>query len=154
ANPVPLSSLQLGQPAAGPSDSPVPAPVITETSTQEGAVVTPTEADTVGTQLWNAWVQARATRDIPALQALDAQPELSTDYADVCQYGCRGPELTLSTMSVTVPCQPSWPAEFLATATFTVNCSAADSPCDNTFVAVQAAPHAPWKIVAMADWSG
>ena len=158
AHPVSLDSLQLGgtvsPPPQQPDDSSLPAPVITDTSTDPGGVVTPTEASAVGTQLWEAWVQARVTRDITALRTLDAQPELSADWGYICQYGCRGPELSLSSMSVIVPRQTVWPAYFLATATFTVNCDATASPCDNTFVATQSAPHAPWKIAAMSNWSG
>ena len=156
-NAVPASALGPGSTASaptGPDDSTTPAPSITDTSDQTGVAVTASEAPTVGTELWEAWIQARATRDITALQTLDAEPELSADWGYICQYGCAGPQLTLSSIAVTVPLQSKWPADFLATASYTADCNASASPCDNTFVAVQSAPGARWQIAAMTNWSG
>jgi hypothetical protein len=156
-NPIPAGQLGFGGSAVaptGPDESTTPAPSITATSPQAGVAVTPVEAQTVATQLWEAWVQARATRDVTALETLDAQPELSADWGYICQYTCAGPQLTLSSIAVTVARQSKWPADFLATATFTADCEASASPCDNSFVAVQSAPGAPWKIATMTNWSG
>ena len=156
-NAVPASALSVGStplPATAPNESTAPAPSITDTSDQPGVAVTAAEAQNVGTELWQAWIQARATRDITALETLDAQPELSADWGYICQYTCAGPWLTLSSIAVTVPKQTKWPADFLATATYTTDCNASASPCDNTFVAVQTAPGAPWKIASMTNWSG
>lgn len=155
-DPVPIGDLGLGgntgAPAA-PDESTAPAPSITATSAQSGLAVTPEEAQTVGAQLWNAWVQARATRDATALQTLDMQPMLAADWGYICQFDCHGPELTLSALTATVPRQAKWPADFLANATYTP-CQTPITPCDDTFVAVQAAPGAAWKIASMADWTG
>lgn len=154
---IPASVLRGGStalPATAPDESTTPAPSITYTSDQPGVAVTPAQARTVATELWQAWVQARATRDITALQTLDAQPELSADWGYICQYTCAGPWLTLSSIAVTVPTQTKWPADFLATASYTTDCHASASPCNNTFVAVQAGPGSPWKIASMTDWSG
>ena len=156
ADPVPLVALGVGATSsapAAPDESTAPAPSITATSPQAGLAVTPAQARTVGTGLWTAWVQARATRDVTALQTLDMQPMLAADWGYVCQFGCHGPQLGLSTLTVTVPRQSGWPAHFLANATYTP-CQTPVTPCDDTFVAVQAAPGAPWKIASMADWTG
>src|SRR5581483_11769387 len=70
------------------------------------------------------------------------------------QWGCRGPQLQSSQVMVTVPRETSWPAYFFATVPFTTNCDADFSPCDDTFVAEQAAPNSEWQITLLVDWSG
>ncbi|HWE56950.1 MAG TPA: hypothetical protein VG435_15675, partial [Acidimicrobiales bacterium] len=140
AHPLPFSALQFAAaptPPTEPSESTTPAPAIVDASSQPGLAVTRSEATTVGTALWNAWVQARATRDVIALQQLDAEPQLAADWGYICEYQCRGPQLTLSSLSVTVPKQTKWPVDFMATASYTSDCTASATPCNNTFVAVQ-----------------
>jgi hypothetical protein len=87
---------------SGPDESTTPAPVINATSEQAGIAVTANEGRQVAAELWQAWVKARATRDATALRTLDAQPELAADWGYICQYGCRGPQLALSSIEVRV----------------------------------------------------
>lgn len=128
---------------------------VTSTSTQPGVAVTPDEATSVATELWQEWTQARSQRNIAELQALDVQPELSADYGYACDLGCASPPvLSLQNISVTVTHQSSWPAVIFATASYVTDCNADVTPCQDTFVAVQPNPHAAWKIALMIRWSG
>lgn len=129
-------------------------PAVTQTTDSPTSSVTPSEAHDVALQLWNENADARANRDIASLQELNAQPELEANVGYVCLWGCRGPELQSSTALVTVPHETTWPAYFFATVPYTTNCTASISPCDDSFVATQAAPHAEWKITLLVSWSG
>jgi hypothetical protein len=125
---------------------------VTLSSTTPGVAVTPAEATSVATQLWNDRTQILATQNGRALGTIDSGPAYEADLAFLC--GCQSPAYTLDKIRVTVTRQASWPAVIFATASYTSDCRASESPCDDTFVATQQAPNAAWHIVLVASWSG
>jgi hypothetical protein len=121
---------------------------------QPGVSVSPDEAHVVAGRLWFLRMTALSERDAASLPQFEAGPELEVDRGFICQEGCRGPVLTSGTVTVNVPRQTAWPAVFFATVTYTTQCGASVSPCDDSFVAQQISPGAPWKMILYVDYSG
>jgi hypothetical protein len=116
--------------------------------------VDPAEANSVARRLWTDVILARHDRDPGALAIVESGAPLAVD-APQCMAGCPPPYLyNLTAVVVSVPRQSSWPAQFLATASYTENCNTGYSPCDNTFVAVQPTKGAPWTISLFVSYSG
>jgi hypothetical protein len=124
---------------------------VVASSTQPGVAVSPGEARDVAGRLWQARMVARNQRDAATLRMVEAGPALEADLGLVC--GCAGPLETALSTTVNVPRQTTWPVDLFATVTFELpDCPV--TPCDDSFVAVQASQGAAWKIVLVVNYSG
>jgi hypothetical protein len=127
-------------------------PRVTAHPNHAGVSVDVPEATSVARRLWRGLATARHYRDPYALGRVESGPALLVDRA-ICLAGCPPPPLLAMTgLTIVVPHQTKWPADFLATAEYGLNCP--DHACDDTFVAVQPSRGAPWKINLIVSYSG
>jgi hypothetical protein len=127
-------------------------PTVTASPSIRGVSVDVPEATSVASHLWQGLVAARHYRDPGALARVESGTALLVDRA-ICLAGCPPPPLlTMTGLTIVVPHQTSWPADFLATAEYSWDCP--EHPCDDTFVAVQPRRGAPWKINLIVTYSG